>query len=691
MYKEIIFLGLVLATLGTGVVTMIVKQETPDRPCYNVLSDIEGLFACSKEEVEQKFEEASARLKEDIAAIIAVDDAKRTFSNTFEALDKAIGRFSNTYASIYTLTVVNPDKEIREAAQALIPRISALLIDLITLNKDLYEALKAYESQAYKSQELTDVQNYFIEETMRGFKRSGLLLPQDKQERMKAIQQEMAQLSTAFSTNLNAADEKVIVDKDGLKGLEESFIDSLKKTDDGQYIIPTDYAHYYKVMEQCEVADTRKKLYRAFYKRGYPANDAILKQIIALSDELAKLLGYESSAQYSLEEEMAKTPAAVEAFLKDLRIRAWDKAVQETALMMKEVPEGVEIVDDKFYPWDSTFVFNRYKQKHFNIDEVKIAEYFPLEYTLPALLGIYEDFFGLTFIKVKKPNLWHEEVEAYKVYQGETYRGMIMLDLFPRQFKYSHAGHMSIIPALKTPNGKILPSVALVMANFPRAHGDRPSLLKRSEVNIFFHEFGHALHALLGATELAAFSGTSVKTDFVEMPSQMLEEWLWDPAILKRISSHYQTNEPLPDEIINNLIGAKQFGKADFILRQGFLATLSLEYYKPGAQKDPYTIMKDLQQRLTQGQHFDPEDRFYASFTHITGYGPRYYGYLWSKVYALDLFSAIRPHGLTNREIGTKYADLVLSKGGSKDPEELLEDFLGRKPSTAAFFEDCGI
>ncbi len=688
MHKVIIFLGLVLTTLGTGIVTMIGKQDANDtgRPCYSVLSDIEGLFAHSQEEVEQKFEEASARLKEEIASIIAVDDAKRTFNNTFEALDKATGRFNNSYVSIFALSSVSPDKEIREAAQAMIPRISALLIDLITLNKELYEALKAY-----KSQELTDVQNYFIEETMRRFKRSGLHLPQEKQDRMKVLQQELAKLGTEFDKNLNAADDKVIVDKEGLKGLEESFIDSLKKTEDGKYIIPTDYAHYFKVMEQCAVSETRKKLYRAFNTRGYPANDALLKKIIALSDELAKLLEYESYAQYCLEEEMAKTPETVEAFLKDLRTRAWDKATEETALLMKDLPESVEVVDDKFYPWDISFVFNRYKQKHFNIDEAKIAEYFPLAYTLPALLGIYEDFFGLTFNKVKNTNFWQEEVEAYAVYQGEIYRGMIILDLFPRPFKYSHAGHLSIVPAVKDAEGNILPSVALVATNFPRAHGDRPALLKRSEVSAFFHEFGHALHALLGATELAAFSGTSVKTDFVEMPSQMLEEWLWDPAILKRISSHYQTNEPLPDEIINNLIGAKQFGKADFILRQGFLATLSLEYYKSGAQKDPYTIMKDLQQQLTQGQHFDPENRYYASFTHITGYGPRYYGYLWSKVYALDLFSAIKPHGLTNREIGTKYADLVLSKGGSKDPEELLEDFLGRKPSTAAFFEDCGI
>ncbi len=690
MDKEIIFLGLVLATLGTGVITMVVKHETADRPCYSRREDIENLFAHSKEEVEKQFQDATTQLKDDIAALIAIDDAERTFDNTFAELDRALERFNIVYTSIYALSIVTPDEAVRTAAQMIVPKFAELYIDLITLNMDLYTALEAYTKRLEK-EILAKEQNYFIEETMRGFKRSGLLLPKKEQDRLRELKKEQAQLSVDFEKNIAAADETITVDKEGLKGLEDSFIECLKKTEEGGYSIPTDYAHYYKVMEQSEVADTRKRLYRAFNRRGYPENDPILRKILALSDEMAKLLGYESSAAYTLEEEMAKAPAKVSAFLEDIRIRAWEKAKQETALMMKEVPEGVEVVDNKFYPWDSTFVFNRYKQKHFKVDEAQVAEYFPLDYTLPALLGIYKDFFGLQFNKLKDATFWHVEVQAYAVYQGETYRGMILLDLFPRPFKYSHAGHISIVPAVKDSRGKILPSVALVMANFPRAHGDRPSLLKRSEVTTFFHEFGHALHALLGATELASFSGTSVKHDFVEMPSQMLEEWLWDPTILKRISSHYQTKESLPDEIITNIIGLKQFGKADSVVRQGYLAALSLACYQPGADKDPYVIMNELANKLTQGQHVDPESRFYASFGHLTGYGPRYYGYLWSKVFALDLFSAIKPHGLTNKEIGTKYADLVLSKGGSKEPEELLEEFLGRKPSSDAFFNDIGI
>ncbi len=693
MYKTIIFLGLILATIGTGVITMIVKNEISDRPCYSVLADIEDLFAHSKEVVNKKYQDAADQLKVDIAALIALDDSQKTFDTTFVALDRALEKFNIVYASIYTLSIVSPDEEVRKAAQEIVPQVSDLYTEVITLNKDLYDVLEAYASrlEAEQHEVLSDEQNYFLEETMRGFKRSGLLLPEKEQNRLKKLQKELALLSAEFDTNLAAANKTITVDKAGLKGLEESFIESLKKTEEGAYIIPTDYAHYYKVIEQSEVADTRKRLYRAFNKRGYPENDVILKRIIAVSDELAKVLGYESFAAYSLEEEMAKTPKKVHSFLGDLRSRAWNKAKQETALLLQDVPEGVEVVDDKFYPWDITYVFNRYKQQHYKVDEAKIAQYFPLTYTLPALLSIYEDFFGLQFKKLKNTTFWHEEVEAYAVYQGETYRGMILLDLFPRPFKYSHAGHLSIVPALKNSRGRILPSVALVMANFPRAHGERPSLLKRSEVNTFFHEFGHALHALLGATELASFSGTSVKKDFVEMPSQMLEEWLWDPVILKRISSHYQTKESLPDDLIANIISLKQFGKADLILRQGFLAALSLAYYMPGADKDPYAIMNELVNKLTQGQHADPENRFYAAFGHLTGYGPRYYGYLWSKVFALDLFSAIKPHGLTNKEIGMKYADLVLSKGGSKEPEELLEDFLGRKPSSKAFFEDIGI
>ncbi len=687
MYKTIIFFGLLCVTVLLGLVALVIRGESTQRPSYTKLSAIEKLFPRSKHEVVDQFEAAKARLSKDVEALITQDPTCMTFKSTFGALDEAIERFSIPFAAIYAVSIVSPDKETREAALQIVPQFTPVMVDLVSLHEKVYDVLKSYTPE----KELSDEEQYFIEETLRDFKRSGLDLSQEDQARLKEIQQELAQLAAEFSKNINASDEKIQVDTAGLKGLEESFIRSLKKTDEGKYIIPTDYAHYAKVMQESEVADTRERLFRAYYHRGYPENESILKRYFALSDEMAKLLGYKSYAAYAIEDSMAKTPEEVEAFLSDLQKRALPKAKREIAVLKETLPEGVELKDNKLHLWDVSYVYSQYRKNCYNVDGLKVSEYFPLTYTIPALMKVYEDFFGLCIKKLANTTFWHEEIEAYAVYKDGVYRGLILLDLYPRPFKYSHGGHLSIVPAVTDASGKILPSVALVMVNFPRATSERPSLLKRGEVNTFFHEFGHALHAVLGATHMSSLSGTSVKKDFVEMPSQMFEEWLKDPAILKRISSHYLTKEPLPDEIIKNLQEAEQFGKADFALHQAFLSDLALAYYQPGDHKDPFALMKELFLQWRKELHFDPGYHIYASFNHLTGYGPMYYGYLWSKVYALDLFSVIEPYGLTNREIGERYAEKILAKGGSKDPEELLEDFLGRKPSSKAYFNHMGI
>jgi thimet oligopeptidase len=268
---------------------------------------------------------------------------------------------------------------------------------------------------------------------------------------------------------------------------------------------------------------------------------------------------------------------------------------------------------------------------------------------------------------------------------------MVMLDLFPRPFKYTHAAELTVVPSIQTTQGTFYPSVIFVVANFPPAEGDKPVLLKRDNVITFFHEFGHAIHALLGATELAAFSGTRTKQDFVEMPSQMLEEWVWDPEILKMISSHYITHDPLPDDMIAKIQKIKNFASGDDTLKQLYYAQVSLEYFSPGAEKNVNDIWKKYHERFRSDLVFDPSNQGYCSFGHLMGYGSKYYGYMWSKVFALDLFSAIKSHGLLDRATGERYTNDVIGRGGSSDPAGLIKKFLGRNPSSDAFFKDLGL
>jgi thimet oligopeptidase len=476
-------------------------------------------------------------------------------------------------------------------------------------------------------------------------------------------------------------------------GLEDDYIATLT-TDDGLYILGVDYPTYFRVMENCTSAATRQKLYNAFSNRAYPVNEELLKAIMHKRDELAHLLGYPDYAYSDIDNEMAHTPERAQAFINDMIKRAAEKTDHEFALLTENLPASVTLsVDNKIQPWDNAFLQNNYKKTNFNLDEQKIAEYFPMQKTVDELLDIYRQFFSIEFQEEAASGLWHEDVTVVRVLnkQGDELLGTLMLDLYPRPNKYSHAAHTTIIPSTYQPDGTRIPDVSIVIANFSKPTATQPSLLKRTEVETFFHEFGHALHAVLGATEIASLSGTHTKTDFVELPSQMLEEWLADKDMLKKVSGHYLTGQPLPDDVIDTIIQLKNLTSGYFVTRQTYLASISLSYFGEGTNKDPHTIMKQLHSTIMKNSAFCEDNHFYTSFGHLTGYGAKYYGYLWSLVFALDIFSEIKKHGLLNPEIGQKYIKEVLSKGGAQDPNELLYNFLGREPNTQAFFKEMGL
>jgi thimet oligopeptidase len=410
--------------------------------------------------------------------------------------------------------------------------------------------------------------------------------------------------------------------------------------------------------------------------------------------ELAQTLGYNSFAEYDINNQMAENPQRAQTFIADLLKRAMPKVMAEKQLLTSDLPESVALnTDGTIKPYDLAYLENHYKHKHFNIDEQKIAEYFPMEKTVAELLDIYRTFFSIEFKEVPVSGLWHHDVTMIQVLSrsGELL-GTLILDLYPRPNKYSHAAHTTIIPSVLVSDGSRIPDISIVLANFSKPTASTPSLLKRNEVKTFFHEFGHALHAIMGATTIGSLSGTHTKTDFVELPSQMLEEWLYDKAMLKKVSGHYVTGEPLPDDIIDMIIKTKDLTSGYWTIRQAFLSILALTYFGSSDNTDPYSIMKDLYNTiLSPIVSFAPENHFYASFGHLIGYGAKYYGYLWSKVFALDIFSTIKKHGLLDPAIGQKYCNTIIGRGGAQDPNQLLYNFLDRKPSTEAFFSSMGL
>lgn len=698
MIKKILTLAVLI-----GIIVML--QDMFDAPkmvaAQKTLADVQSiddvkfLFPTTAEEINERVEHYLADAQERVTTIIAIPDGKRTFANTAKALDElsSLSNLDIGTSAIYTLKMVSPEKELRDAASAAVLKVESFVVDNISNNVELYKAFKAYAAGNAHKETLTEEQQYFVQETIKGFERAGLGLPQEKLENVKNVKKELSALSLEFEKNVAIDASSITVHKKDLAGLEDSFINALKKDEDGNYILGVDYPTYYNVMENCSVTDTRKKLYHAFNNRAYPANEKLLQDIIAKRHELANLLGFKTYAELDLDNQMVGASEKADTFLQELLAKANVKEQKEFEQVVTDLPESVTLTaDKKLQPWDFGFAKAQYKKKHFSIDENKLAEFFPMENTVQALLDIYTQFLGVKFVEQPVDGLWHEDVTLVVVQDTNNNNiGYLLLDLYPRENKYSHACHISIVNTVFGDNGTLPAGVSVVLANFPKSTQDKPSLLKRSDVQTFFHEFGHALHALLGRTHLASFAGTSVKTDFVEMPSQMLEEWLYDKEILKKVSHHYKTGDVLSDEVIDKIIELKRFSSGAFVQRQIALSLISLGYYNQQNFDDVYGYFKKIFGDVCKNTVFYDDNHMYCSFGHLTGYGAKYYGYMWSKVFALDMFATIKEKGLLNLAMGQKYIQDVIGKGGSMHPETLLQNFLGRKPNQQAFLKDLGL
>lgn len=661
-------------------------------PKINTKEHVRDLFPATPADIVQRTDNALAQAQKDVEAVIACSVEERTFDNTVRALDYLLARVRMTIAPMSTLKDVSPDADIRKACQEAIIKTQNFTVDMISNNRDLYRAVKEYAVEKAENEKLNAEECRFLEETVKDFEKSGLGLPDDQLEEVKALKKELAQLGLEFMTNVNNDQSSITVTRQELTGLDDDFISSLKTDEQGNYIVGTDHPTYVAVMQECSVESTRNNLWVAYNNRAHPQNDVILKRVIKLRDQLAKKLGFASYADLGIDDEMAKTPERVRDFLQDLLNKSEKKLHEEFALLKTKLPNGIVLTEDsKIKPWDFNYISTQYKKKYLELDQKEIQQYFSMQKTLDAMLAIYSQFLGVQFKEELLDGLWHSDARYVSVHKNGQIVGHLLLDLHPRENKYGHACAATKVAAMKTKTGEIYPAVVIVLANFPKPTVEKPSLLKHHDVITLFHEFGHAVHMLLGATEMSGFSGTSVKLDFVEVPSQMFEEWVYDTEMLRRISSHYKTGEPLSDTLIAKIQENKRFGQGFFVQRQARLSLLALDLYASGEDKNPLTLKKVLFSSLSPDLLYDDRDHMTSSFIHLIGYGAGYYCYLWSKVYALDLFKHIEKSGLFDQKIGREYLDKVIGRGGSVDPEELIKDFLGRESSADAFFADLGM
>lgn len=690
-------LGVLFLVSGCAIIPALRGQKMNngierDKTGYQLITsdqDVAQVYPLTVDEIKTRCKNMTEQCTKEINAIATLQQNQQNKQTVIYALDSIVGYVSALMGELELIHMVSPDKEVREAGSACIQELEKLYNTLITGNKKLYQVLKQYQEGQAHQDNLTQEELYFLTELIDDLKRAGLELPDNELQKVLEVKNKLTEITNQFEVNIANANVQLELDLSALKGLPESFIKTLKKTEEGKYILRGNYPTQDMVMKECAVVETRKKFLQMMNKRAYPENKAVLEQMITLRRELAQLLGFASYADLSLAGAMVDCPAKAWKLQEDLLPKALKKAETEIELLKTDLPEGVELTKDgKFQPWDLAYAINYYKKKYYQVDEQKLAEYFPMQETIDGLFAIYEKFFDLKFETIACEKTWHPEVQLLKVRKNQgQLLGYVFLDMFPRDNKYSHAAKFSAIAPHKSIDDVYYPGVCTVVCNFTPATQDKPSLLNYNEVNTFFHEFGHALHFLLGGTQLVTQAGTNVKRDFVEMPSQMLENWLEDKAIVQQLGKHYQTGEKIPDELITKKLELLTFTNGYAECRQICLGMMSLDYFDATDSKDLDAVIKMYHEKASPLIVFDPENKMYASFGHLGGYGPKYYGYLWTRILSTDLFEVIEQEGLLNQEAGKRYSKHILEPGGSKDPAQLVREYLGREPNQKAFLK----
>lgn len=615
--------------------------------------------------------------------------SEATYENTLQTYDRLNYRLGGIYGVLSLLAYTSPQDTIRLKAYEAVQELE-MFMNALQLNEELYLACKRYEKTP-EAQKLEGYKAKFLRETVADFERNGFALSAEKRKILENWQNELSRLTNEFQKNIAEYQDFILIEASETAGLPDYYL-AQHRTESGQYKITLDYPSFQPFMQMAESDSARKALYIKYLNRSSDTNLPILQEVLLLRKKIANLLGFSTFAQYRLSGRMmAKLPNKVWDFETELTKQVRPKAQADYAELLEIKNQRTEQTHTQLNAWEKDFYQRFLLKEKYSVDTEKVKEYFELDQVLKGLFQITEKLFGIQITEKQGVSVWQEEVRYFEVIENQELIGRFYLDLFPRPNKYAHAACFPIIPACQTTEGWQEPVLALV-CNFPKPSTTQPSLLRHGEVETLFHEFGHALHCLLSTSKLASYAGVNTARDFVEVPSQLFENWAWHYESLKLFAKHYQTQETLPKEMFEKMWLAKNVGSGIHTLQQIFYGSFDLalhDRYDPENQADTTEVLKKLQAEISLFPYLD-NTYFQAGFGHLMGYEASYYGYLWALVFAEDAFSVFEKNGILNAEFGKKYRETILAKGGSEDEEQLLVDFLGRKPNNEAFLKSLG-
>jgi len=619
-------------------------------------------------------------------------------------LDEMNARLGRAWSPVSHLNAVCNSPELRSAYEACLPKLSAYYTEL-GQNRALFEAYKALaEGPAAAGFEVA--QKTILEHSLRDFRLSGIDLPPVEQQRFGAIQMKLAELGSRFSNQLLDATQawtKHLTDEAALAGLPDSAKGQMKQAAEAKgldgWLITLEFPSYYAVMTYADDRALRQEVYTAYSTRasdqgpnaGQFDNGPVMEEILDLRQELAKLLGYASYAELSLATKMAESTEQVLGFLRDLAVRSKPFAEKDLAeLRAFAAEQGL----DDLKSWDTGYYAEKLRQSRYSLNQEELRAYFPIDKVLAGLFAVVQRLYGIEIVELEDFDAWHPEVRLFEIREHGEHVGRFFFDLYARANKRGGAWMDGARDKRRDAEGRLISPVANLVCNFTPPVGERPALLTHDEVTTLFHEFGHGLHHLLTRVEHAGASGINgVAWDAVELPSQFMENWCWEPEGLALISGHYQTGEPLPQEKLERMLAAKNFQSGMMMVRQLEFSLFDFELH--ATHGDGRSVLEVLEAIRDEVSVLRPprENRFPNSFAHIFsgGYAAGYYSYKWAEVLSSDAFSRFEEEGVFNAETGRAFREAILARGGSQEPMVLFVDFRGREPSIDALLRHLGL
>lgn len=640
----------------------------------------------SAQDIETVANNFLAYKKEAYAKIKSIPASERTFENTLYAIERTSAKAEDIY-KISFLMNVSPSEEFRNKAQEVMDTIEKALIE-VEYDEGMYQAVKEFEARGLV---LEGEEKRLFDVMLRDYRRMGFDLKSEDRATLQKNLQQLSELANLYSKNINEYKDSILVTEQEMQGLPEAYKAGRKKEGD-KFVVTLDYPDYFPFMENAVSSEKRQELMDKYLQKGGVENVKLLQNILQLRDENARLLGYKNHAEFQLEVKMAKESSQVFSFIHDLAAKL-ENGLRSEMQALEQFKQSLTGSGEMVHYYDVAFLINQNRKQVFSVDTEKVREYFPLTFVLGQMFEIYGTLFSLQFEKVEGYMTWENQVDVYTIKEknsGELL-AYFFLDLHPRPGKYGHAAVFNITSPCEESYGSAQgrTPVAALVCNFPEATAQRPSLLNHNEIDTLFHEFGHVLHEVLSTVRFASHSGFHVARDFVEAPSQMLENWVWNKEILQKISRHFETGETLPTEMIDNMIKAKYHMINYSTLRQIVFGIFDMTLHTQELHTSIDAFYNELMAQYLH-IHLPETSLFSAGFGHLMGYDAGYYGYLWSKVYAADMFTRFEQEGILNSATGADYRTWILGKGSTLEEIDLVRGFLGREPNNIAFLREIG-